>query len=252
MGLLNSWYDTAGAETDKKRDMLVTAGIIATSEKWAKFDHAWMAAMAEFGVTELHMKEFAHSTGQYQHFKGNKPLRDEFLARLLAIAKRGMNKGFVVALCLADYDEVNAEYEVGEYIGSPYAVTQALCIGECIQWMHDKGLLHHFVQFFVAEGDNGQPALMRNAEKFIGWKPITLPRNEPNTGEPFTPFQLCDFVAYEHRLAYSRLNAGDRSRAMRASFRAMRRLLPIPARRMSATGLRDWCVQSGVPKRGES
>src|SRR3954471_1846809 len=104
MPLFKCWYDTAGSEKDRQRTVLVTAGVIAKAEKWARFDVQWMSAVSDYGVTELHMRHFAHSEGQYEHFRGKEDVRAEFLRRLIEIAKRNINKAFVTALPLADYD----------------------------------------------------------------------------------------------------------------------------------------------------
>lgn len=251
MSMFNCWYDTAGSESDKnkKRLTLVTAGATASSEKWVKFDRAWMAVLKEFEVTELHMNLFAHSEGQYEHFRDDKPKRAEFLARLTAVAKRGINKAFVIAMPLTDYDAVNADYAVSEEIGSPYAVTQALGVAQVMQWLHAKKGGHHHAQFFVEEGDSGQGKFMDGAEEFIGWKPIPLPRIEPNSGEAYTPFQICDFIAYEHRLTYNRYLEDDQTRELRKSFLNLRRSVPIEVGVMDESAIRAWCDDVGISLR---
>jgi hypothetical protein len=50
--------------------VLVTVDVIAERGKWTRFDHRWQRILADEGVRSLHMKEFAHSTGQCASWKG--------------------------------------------------------------------------------------------------------------------------------------------------------------------------------------
>ena len=248
MALFGCWYDTAGSESDKERKVLVTAGSIATVTKWEKFDRAWMKVLNDNEVTELHMKYFAHGEAQYKPWKQDKVRRARFLSDLTNVAKRGINKAFVSALPMADYDTVNTEFCLREEIGTPYAVTQALCLARGLKWLHDRKGGEHNAQFFIEQGDTGQPEFLKRAHRLLGWAPIPLPRMEQKSGEAYTPFQLADLIAYEHRLRYNRhLDASEQE--LRKSFIAIRRMLPIQVGVMMANGLRDWCRQQGVTRR---
>src|SRR6266699_697635 len=71
MALFHSYGDTSGTQSSRDGKTLVTVGVVATDKKWERFDKRWTLAMREFGVTELHMKDFAHSVGQYKNWKGD-------------------------------------------------------------------------------------------------------------------------------------------------------------------------------------
>jgi hypothetical protein len=104
-------------------------------------------------------------------------------------------------------------------------------------------------QFLIAEGDAGQPKFMEKADAFVGWSPTRLPRIEPGSGEPYTPFQVSDLIAYEHRLTYSRWMDDDLARGLRKSFEYIRHHLPVKADFMDEPALRAWCASSAIPRR---
>src|ERR1044071_580362 len=94
MALFNAYFDTGGTENDQDRTVLITFGVVATVEKWTRFDRRWKAALAREGVAELHMRLFAHSRGEFAAWKGDEERRKHFLATLTSEAKRGLNKAF--------------------------------------------------------------------------------------------------------------------------------------------------------------
>jgi hypothetical protein len=53
-------------------DVLAVAGFIAHASLWALFEKQWKKVLRKFGVSSLHMKDFAHSTGEYKAWKGTK------------------------------------------------------------------------------------------------------------------------------------------------------------------------------------
>ena len=92
--MFHSYGDTSGTQSSPDGKTLVSVGVVATDTRWERFDGRWMAMMREFGVTELHMRDFAHSTGQYKLWKGDEPKRAEFLRRLTALAKGAITPVF--------------------------------------------------------------------------------------------------------------------------------------------------------------
>lgn len=243
------YYDTAGTESSRDKRILVTTGVAATTEEWAAFDGRWMAALREFGVTELHMRHYAHSVGQFTPWKGDEPKRQAFIRRLCEEARRGIQRAFVMTLMLADYDRINAEYELAERIGSPYALAQTFCLARSLQWLAETKAPDDGALFFVEAGDAGQATFLAHATRTLGWTPTPLPRWEPTTGEPYTPFQVADFIAYEHALAYDRaLDAGN-ERPLRESFRQLRTMLPVDPGVYDEKALRAWCADVKIATR---
>lgn len=248
MVMWTCYCDTAGTQSKANEQMLVTVGIAATAKRWTKFDVRWRKALAEYGVSALHMKDFAGGWGEYAVWKDDKPRRAAFLARFLNEAKRGINKAFVAGLIVPDFRAINEEYCIVERVQSPYAFVQSLSLAHMIEWLNDTKKKSDQVLCFLEQGDAGQDAFMAEAERVLGWRPATLPRNDP-TGEAYTPFELCDFIAYEHRLAYTRHMDVDNKFHPRGSFTEMRRHLPFEAGIFDREMLVKWCAHRAIPKR---
>ena len=55
------------------------------SASWDALQPKWRAALCDFGVPCLHMREFAHSTNAYAGWKNDEPKRREFLERFTSL-----------------------------------------------------------------------------------------------------------------------------------------------------------------------
>lgn len=64
---------------------LVVAGLVGKSEQWLELEKDWKRCLDGFGVSALHMKDFAHSQGGFKAWKGDEQRRRRFLARLINI-----------------------------------------------------------------------------------------------------------------------------------------------------------------------
>ncbi len=60
---LTLYCDASGKERDP---ILVVGGFVASVDSWLQFDDTWNVSLADFGIQYFHMKEFAHSTGQFK------------------------------------------------------------------------------------------------------------------------------------------------------------------------------------------
>jgi len=73
---LTSYMDETGHSDDPNLDYVGMAGFVAPSGSWEVFDTGWKDLMRNAGLREpFHMKDFAHSRGQFKQWKGNEPLR---------------------------------------------------------------------------------------------------------------------------------------------------------------------------------
>jgi hypothetical protein len=112
MGNFTIYFDASGSPDSTK--VLSMAGFIAPVGQWAVFERDWKNALDQFGVTRLHMREFAHSVGQYAGWKGDEARRRQFLARLIAEVKVRVRHSFVSSVYLPDYFELDKKYCVSE------------------------------------------------------------------------------------------------------------------------------------------
>jgi hypothetical protein len=73
---LVSYMDETGHSDDPALDYVGMAGFVAPLGSWEVFDAGWKDLMHNAGLREaFHMKDFAHSQGQFREWRENEPLR---------------------------------------------------------------------------------------------------------------------------------------------------------------------------------
>ena len=64
-----AYFDGSGSAADTP--VVAVAGFIATSVQWVEFERNWKDACSAFGVSALHMKDYAHSRREFESWKGD-------------------------------------------------------------------------------------------------------------------------------------------------------------------------------------
>jgi hypothetical protein len=115
------YFDSSG--TPDQDAAVVVAGFIAEDRQWFEFDRNWTDTLRLFGVSALHMREFAHSLGEYTTWKGDKDKRARFLKSLIShLTLRAMHS-FVSSVIMKDYRDVDSKYQLHEF-STPLALTR--------------------------------------------------------------------------------------------------------------------------------
>jgi hypothetical protein len=241
------YFDTAGTESAANGTVLVTVGVVAERDKWTRFDRRWLRILEDEGVRGLHMREFAHSTGQYKAWKGDEPRRAAFLQALIGEIKRSINTGFVSGLVLPDYRTLDKQYRLTEAVGGPYSFAQAGTMARAFDWLWKRKHPGDGIGFFIEKGDAGQNALIPFMQREWDIEPLIVPRVNTH-GEEITPFQVADFIAYEHRYAYDKFWKTRERTTPRKSMSELRRMLPLNVGMLDATMISEFC-EKHVPLR---
>ena len=240
MSIWDCYFDTAGTESSADGTILVTAGVVAERDKWTRFDRRWLRILEAEGVGGLHMREFAHSTGQYKTWKGDEPRRGAFLQTLVSEIKRGINIGFVSGLVLPDYRTLDKHYRLTETVGGPYSFAQVGTIARAFDWLRQRKHPGDGVGFFVEKGDAGQGALVSFMQREWDTVPLITPRVNDH-GEEVTPFQVADFIAYEHRYAYDKFWRTRKKATPRRSMSELRRMVPLNVGMLDTKMITEFC-----------
>jgi len=77
---------------------LCVAGLAAPIKKWIRFESQWKAALERQGVQVFHMTDFAASKKEFKGWHGDTERRGRFIAELLEITKRNVNKLLVATI----------------------------------------------------------------------------------------------------------------------------------------------------------
>ena len=98
---------------------LGVAGFVSTKYKWADFEKEWYSVLSAYGIGYFHMREYAHSVGQFKDWKGKDGKRRTFLKKLISCLNGRVHKSFASAVLLKDYREVDELYPLHEAVGYP-------------------------------------------------------------------------------------------------------------------------------------
>lgn len=195
----SAYFDESGSKEDTIA--VVVAGFVAQAEQLIAFERDWKRILTMFGVSSLHMKNFAHSTGEFASWKGNEEKRRDFLSRLIGITKIRAQHSFAVAVLMDDYRKVDGKYKLHETI-APYTIAARTCVGKVEEWGNKMGVDLEHIAFFFEDGPEDKGDLMRRLKRDGKKAPVFLGKEE------CVVFQAADMLAYEHLLSNKQFLAG--------------------------------------------
>ena len=188
MGMFTAYFDGSGSPTDTKS--LAVAGFVAPVEQWIEFERNWGDCLKAFGVSSLHMKNYAHSRGDFTEWKGDTERRRHFLERLINIIKTRVHHSFACAVHIEDYHAVDTKYCLHEF-AAPFGMAGTTCIKKTLRWKERYASKDELL-FVFEDGDADKGNLMHLAKEFLRVTPVFLPK------EKSVAFQAADLLAYEH------------------------------------------------------
>jgi len=183
------YFDASGSPDHKV--VMVVAGCVSTDDRWEQFERDWNSTLQTFGVSRFHMREFAHSVGEFSGWKGNEGKRKAFLKRLIKAIKAHTAKSFSVSLLLANYREVNDKYKLSERGGVPYVLCAGTAVEKVSHWFGDQKARDE-VRFVLEDGDENKRILVEWMEKH------GYPKPDFET-KKVIPLQAADLIAWEHQ-----------------------------------------------------
>lgn len=242
MTTFGAYFDTAGTENDQW--VIATAGVVATTEKWSRFEKGWARVLQKHGVTQFHMKDFAHSRGEFTAWRGDNDRRTTFVSSLIQEIKRGVNKSFVMAVDLSRFREIDRRFEVTEAFGGPYALAQPGCLILAWAWLFEKKDGMTKVASFVERGDTGIGTFRRVLKERRIPEPVFIPKVEANGGKIWLPLQAADLIAYEYRKSFEKaatLGQMPYLEDQRRSLQGIVLTLPVDARILTDESIVEFC-----------
>jgi hypothetical protein len=241
---------------DASRPALSACGWIAHEDQWQAFTIAWENTLKEAGVSELHMRHFAHSRGEFESWKGDENRRAMFLATLATIVKKHTIRHVAVTLHTSVYHALNREATVQERIGSPYVLTMlsAIVLGQI--W-RDRNMPLEPMQFYVEHGEVDQGVLFKVLRRLEFPHPVRSSpkkfREQDGTIRFVLPFQAADLLAYEYYKGIATMR--ERGVNEIKGRRSLRALLPIGdddySRIIDVHALGVMCKRFGVRRRAK-
>jgi hypothetical protein len=135
---LSSYMDETGHSDDPAVEYVGMAGFVAPAGVWEVFESAWDDLLCNAGLSEpFHLKDFAHSRGQFESWKGKEDIRRAFLGQAikLIVETRATPIGAIVSLSafrtLTERQQVN-------FLDPYYIAFQTCTRGAAIEAIYEK------------------------------------------------------------------------------------------------------------------
>src|SRR5262249_11484896 len=168
-------FDGSGSPNDTIA--VVVAGFVAPNDQWAEFERNWNDCLKDFGVSALHMREFAHSRGEFASWKGDEEKRRRFLGRLISIIRVRMWHSFAGAVIMGDYRKVDTKYCLSEF-SRPYALAACTCLAKLNNWCKKWIKPEDEIAIIFEDGDEDKGALMEAIKKHFTITPAFLSKDK--------------------------------------------------------------------------
>lgn len=241
IAMLTLYCDASGKEQDK---LISVAGFISTVDEWLLFEKEWATVLDEFKIKYFHMREFAHSVGQFDGWKNDENKRRLLLTRLITVIIARTKYWVASCIRLEDFKKVDADYELHETF-YPYPLCSRLCIDMAIRWCEAHHLEDVPIEYVFEHGDEHAGQLLKVVQEKTGQLPIFRTRLQA------LPLQAADFAAYEVFKAYRRfaIELDLLFEKFRESFELLR-AIPNKWGQMEEHNLRVICRISKIAQRG--
>jgi len=195
MAKFTAYLDGSGSPKDTS--IVAVAGFLATAEQWIHFERNWRDACAAFGVSALHMRDYAHSRREFESWKADAIKRKRFLERLINIISTRVLNSFASAVVMTDYEAMCAAFP--RFKMKPYALTACTCISKIQRWAERHNEAPSKIAYAFEGGDKDRGQLAQYARTYQKVNPIFLKKSES------VGFQAADLLAYEYLKGNTRI-----------------------------------------------
>lgn len=186
--MYTAYYDDSGSPDESLA--VVVAGFVASDEQWKHFERNWNETLNRFGISLFHMKEFAHSIGEFSRFKCNRADREWLLRQLLAHVRLRTRHSCGHAVLMQDYREVSQVYPLDSGL-TPYALCGRTCVASVSAWAKRNGIPESSVLHVFEDGSKGRGKLIDRMLTDKGIRPEFRKKHE------CVQLQAADLFAYE-------------------------------------------------------
>ena len=188
MSIFTVYCDASGHPDGTK--VLAVAGFVAAVDQWLEFERNWKETLSKFGVSSLHMKNFAHSSGEFSEWKGNEAKRRDFLRQLIGNIVLRVRHSFASAVLLEDWREVNKYYYLEELI-KPFGLCGRTLVHKVGEWASKWNIEEKQIKYVFEDGDCDKGDFMLRMKQDKKSAPIFLNKDEA------CAFQAADLLAFE-------------------------------------------------------
>jgi hypothetical protein len=223
MAMFTAYFDASGAPDDPNVHNLTVAGFVASTDQWIIFDRRWKKVLKKYGVTALHMKEFAHSKGEFEGWdkEPKKKRRPLFIGELVTILQRLMRCSFASTISLDDYRKNEERYKIRK-VASPLAIAGLMAVADLLAVAKDMRQPLDKLLLMFEDGDIDKGNLEEWVKGHFGLKIHFEDK------KLIKAFEACDLLAYEHLQASNKLLPEPGIYALEDLRKSFQRLDAIP------------------------
>jgi len=246
--VFTAYYDESGSPEEHA---VAVAGFVATDESWKEFERNWSYTLRQFGISQFHAVDFAHSVGDFAKWKGHNKapnLRDErqwFLRQLLAHIK--LRAWFCCShvVRMEDYRKVNEVYFLNAV--QPYALGGRTAVKSVTDWAGRNKIPEAQIKHVFEDGAKHKGVLQKRIIKDKGFEPTFKKKGEA------VQLQAADLLAYETPAAIRAIFEKGVTDFDDLRY-SLRMLDEVPHRLVdwgtySEKDLEIFCVNAGIPRR---
>ncbi len=255
--MLTAYFDETGHSDDPYLSFASMAGFVAPLATWINFEEQWKDALENAQLSEpFHMKDFAHSVGQFKSWKGAETKRRLSLGRLVEIIRETRATPIGAAVSLRDFESLTQAQRT--MYRDPYHACFQLCTrGAAIQAVFEPpeekvAMVYAFNEEYGTNKNGGAEQLWQAMKEHVTLDcdmNARMGSYASSTPSELCPLQAADLFAYElcHEFENRIKRPNDR---MRWALRQILRMYKIPSpmvRLLDRKELLRQILESGWP-----
>jgi hypothetical protein len=203
MLILPAYFDETGHSQDKQTKFLGIAGCVCEVGIWQKVERKWKQMLDSESLPYFHMKEFAHSRGVFQKWKGkaNEPKRREVYNRLWQII---LEDPIIPVGCFVSFKDYSQYFQ--EAYNEPFSEPYYLCYLQCLKYIAQ--FRHFKITSQILPVFDDKKGIQGESHKIYD---ILLHRFNNKVAKPYfgdmrqlIGLQIADIIAYESKKEFER------------------------------------------------
>lgn len=201
---LEGYFDESGHADDPEANVVGMAGFVAPLGAWTNFEDQWKNALTVAGLKDsFHMKDFAHSQGQFTSWKGDEKKRRLFFRRLIEIIAETKATPIGAAVLLSSFASLTPTQQ-SQFVDPYYICFQTCTRGAAIkatfEEQKEKVSMTYAIQEEYGTNKEGRAEQLWGAMKTnVSFANIRGRMGSYGSGKPSEVVQLqaADLFAYE-------------------------------------------------------
>ena len=212
LGMFTTAFDASGTDGTP---ILTVAGFVSSAQHWDEFSVLWEERLSKDDLQYFRAAECAHSTGQFDGWKGSEIRRRDLLKDLMDILTSHVYRQFGCTIVNEDFEKLSGPLK-NQYILTAYSLAGRTCEKDVREWARWAEKIKTRIEMVFEEGDADSNSLRKRFVDDLGYEPIFRPKKDKiladgSVVKRFVPLQAADWLAYELSLAAKKYCIGPLS-----------------------------------------